>query len=1041
MMKTIIRFSVQNSVLVLFFTVVVSLYGLYCFKKLTIDAVPDTTNVQVQVITLGGGLSPEEIERQITFPIEQALNGIKGIEEVRSISRFGLSHITVIFSEETKILDARQLISERILNVEETFKGKFKVFMGPIVTGLGDIYHYALLPKDNHKKMTLEDAMEIRSLQEWVVRPRLLREKGVAEVNTLGLYQKQYYVIPDLQKMHLRGVAVREIIEALEENNYNVGGSYFEEKDSQILIQGVGLLRNLEDIGEVPIKMSKNLGAILIKDVAETRLDKSLIVGSSTLNGQMALIGSPLMLAGDNSREVAVRLDKTVKEINETMLKDHVIVPLYNRAELVNKTLGTVEHNLFLGCGLVILVLLLLIGDLRASLVTALMIPVSLLITFIIMTHTKLSGNLMSLGALDFGVIIDAVVVVIDNCLRHISAKKKEKGFRLSKAEIRETVIDATAEIMSAAGLGRIIIILVFVPLLLLTGVEGKMFAPMAKTFIYALVAVFVLSFTTVPALAAKVLKGDYEEKTPFIMRYFEKAYFPFLKWSMNRFWGLTIFSVGILGVSFYLFSTLGGEFIPRLDEGSAAIRVVRKADIAPSFVVSEQERLENEILKIPEVKHTFSRIGTAEVPDDPNGMNFSDMFVEFRPEKEWREGITRPLLKDEILKQLKKKPNGAVFMMGQPIEMRTNELLEGTRSDISLKIFGEDLNVVTETAQKLKSVIEKVRGSQDVELDVQGKNKLLKISPKVEMRRNMAYGNNDILDTVQFIMGGKEVGKIFEDIRSYPLVVRMDNKERANLERIKEIPVNVNDGLNIKLHQIADLEIKDAISVVTRENSRRRVALLINVKNRDIESYVKEAAAKVQKEVKLPPGTTLEWGGNFKNLQNAKSRLFIILPITLLVVFLLIYYAFFNWALSLLIFACIPFAWVGGILMLWGSGLPFSISAGVGFIALSGIAVVNGMVLITYFNNLRYHHKTGDELILTGVKLRIRPVLMTALTDIFGFLPMAFSGGLGSEVQRPLALVVIGGVITSTLLTLIFLPALYRYFEEKIGLGKPMKH
>lgn len=1042
MIKSLIRFSVHNSVVVIFVTAIVSLYGIYAFKNLSVDAVPDITNTQVQVITLATGLVPEEVERQVTFPIETSLNGIKGVEDIRSVSRFGLSHITVIFSEGSKILEARQLISERLKLIERDLAGDYKVFMGPIVTGLGDIFHYTVVPtKKKLSELSMEETMELRSVQDWIVRPRLLRVKGVAEVNTTGGYSKQYYVLPDLQKMLFNGISFHEIMNALKINNFNVGGSYFEKGDSQILIQGSGLLKSIPDIENVPIKMSKNLSPIFIKDVAEVKLDRPLIVGSATYNGESAIIGSPLMMAGENSREVSVRLKKSIEDLNKNVLKDYEVRILYDRSDLVKKTLATVNGNLYFGCGLVVLVLLLLIGNFRAAMITSIMIPISLLITFIIMKLTNLSGNLMSLGALDFGVIIDGVVIVIDNCIRQMQNRATAKGSDLSKEEIKETIIDATSEIMSAASLGRIIIILVFIPLLLLGGVEGKMFAPMAKTFIYALVAVFVLSFTSVPALASHLLKNSQSHSKPFVLRMFEKFYFPSLQWSLSRFGVLTGLSVGLLLVSMLAFTRMGGEFIPKMDEGSAAIRVVRKADIAPSYVISEQKRLEKLIMEIPEVGWVFTRIGTAEVPDDPNGMNSSDMVVEFKPEKEWRENIKRVDIREEILKKLKADPRGAIFMMGQPIEMRSNELLEGTRADISLKVFGDDLDLNVTTAEKIQAEISKVRGASDVELDVQGKNSLLKITANEQIREQLAFGRGHILETVQMALGGQEVGRIYEDMRSFPLMIRLKHSDREDIKKIESLPISIREGLNLQLKEISHVEILQAHSVITRENLKRRVAIQINVKDRDMESFVVEAAARVERKVKLPEGMRIVWGGNFKNLQNAKERLSFILPITLLIVFLLIYYAFFNWSLSLLIFACIPFAWVGGILMLLAGGLPFSISAGVGFIALAGIAVINGMILVAYFNTLKSQGMTGDDLILSGVSLRLRPVLMTAMTDIFGFLPMAFASGLGAEVQKPLALVVIGGVISATLLTLIFIPVLYKRFEKSIGLAKLVDH
>lgn len=1041
MIQSIIKFSVKNSMIVIFMTAVVSLYGLWCFKTLSIDAIPDITNTQVQVITLATGLVPEEVERQVTFPLETNLNGIRGVEDMRSVSRSGLSHITVIFSEGTDILEARQLIAERLSLIKDEL-ADHKVFMGPIVTGLGDIFHYTIIPKGKTlSDLSMKEMMELRDVQDWVIRPALRRIKGVAEVNTTGGYPKQYYVLPNIKKMNMNGISFNDVRRALEKNNFNVGGSYFEKGDSQILIQGAGLLRKIEDIENVPIRMSKNLEPIFVKDIAEVKLDKPLISGSATYNGAEAIIGSPLMMAGENSRVVAVQIRKEIEELNKNVLKDYQIEILYDRSELVNKTLTTVNKNLIFGCSLVVLVLIFLIGNMRAAIITSIMIPISLLITFIVMKLSNLSGNLMSLGALDFGVIIDGVVIVIDNCIRRIQTRAKSKGSPLDREEIKDTVISATNEIMSAAMLGRFIIILVFIPLLLLTGVEGKMFAPMAKTFVYALAAVFILSFTSVPALASLLLNSSVEEKKPFVLKFFEKIYYPALNWSLGKFAHLSILSVGLLALSFYLFSNIGGEFIPRMDEGSAAIRVVRKADVAPSHVLSEQIRLEKAILEIPEVDRAFSRSGTAEVPDDPNGMNSSDWVVEFKPESTWRDGMTRQKIRDEIFERLKQDSGGAVFMMGQPIEMRSNELLEGTRSDISLKVFGNNLDRSIELATEIQEVVKNVRGAHEVELDVQGKNNLLKIIPNDDIREQLGFGRGNLLETVELALGGAEVGKIYEDMKSYSLMMRLPHEERKNIEAIKDLPIPVRDGLTIPLSQIAHIENVDTHSVITRENSARRIAIQINVKDRDIESFVNEAAALVQKNVKIPDGMHIVWGGNFKNLQNAKERLSLILPITLLIVFFLIYYAFFNWSISILIFACIPFAWVGGILMLVASGLPFSISAGVGFIALAGIAVINGMILVAYFNTLKSEGITGEDLIMKGVSLRLRPVLMTAMTDIFGFLPMAFATGLGAEVQKPLALVVIGGVITATLLTLIFIPVLYKKFENRIGLAKIVEH
>lgn len=1038
MINKIIRLSVSHWVTVLVITLLIAGAGWYSFQRLPIDAVPDITNVQVQINTNATGFAPEEIERNITIPLEAALSGIADVEQIRSITRFGLSQITVVFSEETDIYRARQLVAERLQGASGSLPPFAKPKLGPITTGLGEIFHYSL----EAEKLESGDArtkqlMDLRALQEWFVKPRLLTVPGVAEVNTIGGFEKQYHIQPDPKKMARYGVKFSDVTEALERTNENVGGGYIQQTAEQILVQGVGLLESIHDIKAVPVKSLETFRVVRIADVADVGLAKELRTGAAVVDGQEEVLGTALMLLNENSRTVSLRVAERVKEIQKALPPGYRIRTLYNRSDLVNATLGTVEHNLLTGAALVVVILLLLVGNIRAAIITALTIPLSLLITFLGMKSLGISGNLMSLGALDFGIIVDGAVIVIDNCVRVLHERSSRLGRNLTKSEMKAAVADASVEIRQAAGFGQLIIVVVFLPIFGLVGVEGKMFRPMAATFSIAVIGALVLSFTTVPALASALLSGTIAENEPFFMKWASRAYDPILTWGIHfrRFTaGIGIAAV-VLGA--FLFSRLGGEFLPQLNEGSIAIQFVRPVNIAVDQAVKLQEKSEKLIRSFSEVAVVFSRIGTSEVATDPMGVNLADVYVMLKPHDEWPKVDGKVRSRDELVgamvKRLEAEIPGQRQLISQPIQMRFNELLEGTRADVAVKVYGDDLDTLVNMTKQIAEVIGKVPGAGDVELELQGTSPLLRIKPKPEMLEKLGISTKDILGTVGIAIGGAEAGYLYEGVQRFPIVVRVSDALRTDLDSVRALPVGVGPSATLPLSDVADIKIVQAYGSVNREQSKRRAAVLINLRGRDTQSFVDEAQALVAKNIKTPTGYYLEWGGNFKNLEQARNRLLVLTPLALGLVLVMIYAAFGNIFETLLVFSGVPLALVGGVLGLVFNGLPFSISAGVGFIALSGIAVLNGVVLVHYFNDLGREGLSGELLVRQGAKIRLRPVLMTALVDIFGFVPMMLSAGVGAEVQKPLAAVVIGGIISSTLLTLVVLPALYLLFEKRM--------
>ena len=1038
MINRIIHFSVYNRGLVLLFTALLAAAGIYSFRSLPIDAVPDITNNQVQVNTVIAGLAPEEIERSITYPVESSMRGLAGVEQVRSITRFGLSQITVVFKDAVNIYLARQMVSERLQGVLPELPKGAEAKLGPITTGLGEIYQYVVdveNPSPNPEER-LRQLMEIRALQDWFIKPRLLTTEGVAEVNSIGGYERQYHVQPDIVRMNSFGIGFADITSALENANKNVGGGYIAQTAEQFLVQGVGLFRSAEDIARVPVKQLDSFRVIRVRDIAKVGLGKELRTGAATYNGRETVIGTVMMLLGENSRTVSLRAQAKIEEIRRGLPPGFVITTVYNRSDLVNATLGTVEHNLTLGAGLVILILFLLIGNIRAAVITAVTIPLSLLFTFLVMKPLGISGNLMSLGALDFGIIVDGTVILIDNCVRYIHELNKERGRALTRAEVQKAVYDAAVEVRVAAGFGELIVVVVFLPIFGLVGIEGKMFTPMAATFAIAVAGALILSFTAAPALASLVLAGDTSEKEPRFMEWIRKLYRPLLERTLHhRKATVAVASLAVIAGGI-LFGARGAEFLPQLSEGSFAFHMIRPVNTSLDQSIALQEKADLVVKSFPEVDQVFSRIGTAEVATDPMGVNISDTIMMLRPRDAWplRGGrrLTYGELTNEILAKLEKEVPGQNYLASQPIQMRFNELLEGTRADVAVKIFGPDLETNMGLAKEIQEVIAKVPGAGDVEVDLAGKSPVLKITPLDKTAAQYGVASSTMLQTVAIALGGEEAGYLYEGERRFPIVVRLEEKLRSDLATVRALPVTLGVNLTAPLSSVAKTEFAETFGSINREDSNRRSAVMINLRGRDTESFVEEAKTAVEKAVKLPQGYYVQWGGNFQNLQEARNRLLVLTPISLVLVFLMIHAAFGSVGQTILIFCCVPFALVGGVVSLMLNGLPFSISAGVGFIALSGIAVLNGVVLVNYFNHLKQAGKTGKDLVVAGTLIRLRPVVMTALVAIFGFLPMMLSQSIGAEVQRPLASVVIGGIVSSTILTLLVLPMLYSLFENR---------
>ena len=891
MINKIIRFSVDHRGIVLGLTMMIAIVGWFSFQELAIDAVPDITNTQVQVYAQVEGLAPEEIERNITFPVENAMAGVSGVTEVRSITRFGLSQVTIVFEDGTDIYRSRQLVSERLQTVANQLPKNILPKLGPISTGLGEIFFYAIeAEKVEESAARVTQLMELRAIQDWYVRPRLLTVKGVAEVNTIGGFEKQFHVQPDPEKMARYAIHFTDITEALEATNRNVGGGYVQQTVDQFLVQGIGLLESAEDIEATPVKSLENFQTIYIRDIAKVRQATELRTGAAMVHGQEAVLGTVFMLIGENGRAVSTRVAEKLKEIETGLPPGFKIRTLYDRSTLVNKTLNTVEHNLLLGAILVIVVLLFLLGNARAAAITAMVIPLTILILFIVMRRFGISGNLLSLGALDFGIIVDGAVIVLDHCVRGIHDKTQKLGRSLTSKEVKETVYHSTVEIRTAAGFGELIVVVGFLPILALTGIEGKMFKPMAANFGIAVIAALALSFTKVPALASLILKGNAKDKEPWLMQRVASWYQPILAYCLQRSKKVLTYAGASLVAAIIIFAFLGGEFLPQMDEASRTIQFVRPVNVTLDHSLETESKSHKIIAEFPQVQNVFSRIGTAEVATDPMGVNLSDTFIMFKERSDWPDpSKTWKDISKEITERLAREIPGQRVLLSQPIQMRFNELLEGTRADISVKVFGEDMETLSELTTKIAEKIKTVRGAGDVEVELRGKSPILKITPDAQALGRLNVPKREVLEAIEIAIGGEEAGFIYDGIKRYPLIVRLSEADRSNLNSIRGLPVSIGANIVLPVSDVATIQFDEAFGVITREQTKRRAAVMINLRGRDTESFVLEAQEVVKNAIKLPPGYYLEWGGNFKNLQAARSKLMVFAPLALVLVLAMI--------------------------------------------------------------------------------------------------------------------------------------------------------
>ena len=1050
MLEKIIESSIRHRWLVLIAVIGVCILGIYNFKRLSIDAVPDITNVQVQINTEAPGYTPLEAEQRITFPIETALSGIPKLDYTRSISRYGLSQVTVVFEEGTDIYFARQLLAERLSEIKGEMPAGIEPMMGPIATGLGEIYMYTVVAEEGALKEdgTAYTPMDLLTIQEWVIVPQLRNLKGVIEINTIGGYEQQYHVMPYPEQLLAYDLAIADLIEALERNNDNVGAGYIEKYGEQYLVRVPGQVKDIADIQNIIIAKRDEV-TIRVGDVADVALGSPLRTGAATQNGEEVVLGTAMMLMGENSQEVAERVAAKLEIVNDSLPKGIRATPVYDRTSLVERTIKTVEKNLVEGALLVIVILFLLLGNLRAAFITALVIPIAMLMTIIGMVENKVSGNLMSLGALDFGLIVDGAVIIIENCLRRFGMEQHRLGRLLNKDERFSLAAKATAEVIQPSIFGILIITIVYIPIFSLTGVEGKMFHPMAFTVVVALLSALVLSLTFVPAAVATFITGKVDEKENMVMRGARKGYEPLLKWSLRNPAIVIITALVLVVISLFGASRMGAEFIPSLDEGDIALHAMRIPGTSMSQSTEMQHEVEKTVLTFGEVKTVFSKIGTPEVATDPMPPNVADTFVILKPREEWPDPTLPKAKLVERMEQALEKLPGNNYEFTQPIQMRFNELISGVRSDLAVKLYGDDLEVLLKTAQKIEAAVKKVDGAADVRMEQASGLPTLSIIP--DRKRLDLYGLNiaDVQDVVQVAMGGREAGKVFEGDRRFDLVVRLPEKLRTDIKSLEMLPIPLpnaeQEGADetpdyVPLKEVADLDIAYGHAQISRENGKRRLFVTANVRGRDLASFVENVQKVVREEVDIPAGYWVDYGGTFEQLISAKQRLMIVVPIALLLIFALLFMAFNSARAALLVFSGVPLALTGGIAALLLRDIPLSISAGVGFIALSGVAVLNGVVMLSFIRDLEEKGKPQEEAIIEGALTRLRPVLMTALVASLGFVPMAFNIGAGSEVQRPLATVVIGGIISSTILTLLVLPALYKWFPSRFSIRRNRK-
>jgi len=1032
MLNSILEFSLKNRFLIIVFALVVIGIGVRSMYKLPIDAVPDVTPNQVQILTNAPGLGPVEVEKFITFPVETAMSGLPGIETVRSVSRSGLSAVTVYFEEDIDIYFARRLVMERLPQAREMIPAGFgNPEMGPISTGLGEVYQFEV-------KGEGYSLMELRSILEWDIAFKLKSVPGVVEVNTYGGELKTYEVELNAEKLVSYNLSIDQVFESLEKNNSNAGGAYIERNQEQYLIRGEGLIKELSDIGNIVVSASNEGTPIYISDIAEVILAPMVRQGAVTRDGRgEAVTGVVMMLIGENSRTVVNRVKEKIEEIKKSLLPGVTIDTYYDRTELVRKTIKTVTKNLTEGALLVIVILFLILGNFRAGLIVASAIPLSMLFAFTGMNYFGISGNLMSLGAIDFGLIVDGSVVMIENIMRHLSDKNNDDIDRESRSanegqqNIIGVILRAGKEVVRPIVFAVGIIIIVYLPILALKGVEGKMFTPMALTVILALVGSLILSITLMPVLASFLLKLNTSEKETFLIRKAKKYYFPLVRKTIQRPKRTSVTAAVIFLFSLVLVPFMGAEFIPRLDEGAVAIQAWRLPSVSLEESIRNTTMIEKVLKKFPEVRTIVSRTGRPEIATDPMGVETSDIYVILEPEDTWKTADTKEELINKMNEALEESLPGTAFSYSQPIELRVQELIAGVRSDVAINIYGDDLDTLKELGDSIAQAVSEVPGAADTKAEqVAGLPYLRVVIDRDAIAR---YGINaqHVLDTVE-ALGGRNVGQVLEGQKRFFMQVRFNPEVREDIERIANIRISDGKGRLIPLSQLADVTVEEGPAQISRENIHRRLSVETNVRGRDLAGFVADARKAIGSGVEMPPGYWIEWGGQFENLSRASSTLALVVPVSLFLIFVLLYSTFRSVRPAIMIYLNIPMAATGGIIALFLRSMPFSISAGVGFIALFGIAVLNGVVLMSYIIDKSKEGKSPAEAAREGAEIRLRPVLMTALVASFGFLPMALSTSAGVEVQRPLATVVIGGLVTSTLLTLLVLPAIYGWLAKE---------
>lgn len=1048
MLERIIRIAIAHRWLVLLLVLASSALGVWSYQRLPIDAVPDITNVQVQINTEAPGYSPLEAEQRLTYPIETALAGLARLDYTRSVSRYGLSQVTAVFEDGTDVYFARQQVAERLQSAKGQLPPGVEPSLGPVATGLGEIFMYTVeaepgAVRSDGKPWTPTD---LRTLQDWVVRPQLRNLEGVTEVNTVGGYVRQIHVTPDPARLVAYGLTLRDLLDALARNNANAGAGYIERSGEQYLIRVPGQISEVDELPQIVVAQRDGL-PIHLSEVAEVVEGSELRTGAATENGREIVLGTVFMLVGENSRAVARRAAERLEQVDASLPEGVSATAVYDRTELVDRTIETVRTNLWEGALLVIAVLFLLLGNLRAALITAAVIPLTMLMTLTGMVQNRVSGNLMSLGALDFGLIVDGAVIIVENCLRRFGEAQQRLGRLMTRDERFELAASASAEVIKPSMFGVVIITAVYLPIFALSGIEGKMFHPMAFTVVIALVAAMLLSLTFVPAAVALFVSGRVAEKDNLVMTAARHAYEPLLRGALSLRWLVVAAAAVLVALSGVLAARMGSEFIPSLDEGDIALHALRIPGTGLDQAIGMQTLLEARIKQFPEVDKVVAKIGTADVATDPMPPSVADTFIMLKDREDWPDPRKS---KSELVRELEAAVRaipGNNYEFTQPVQMRMNELIAGVRADVAIKVFGDDLDVLAGLGDQIEAIAQQVPGAADVKLEQVTGLPMLTVTPDRRALARYGLALDDVQEAISIAMGGRSAGQLFEGDRRFDIVVRLPESLRTDLDRLRELPVPLPSGYAsdtvqpgaamatsvdyVPLGELVSMEIAPGPNQVSRENAKRRVVVTANVRDRDLGSFVLDLRARIEAGLELPEGYWVEYGGTFEQLISASQRLQIVVPVALIAIFGLLFMAFGSGKDAAIVFSGVPLALTGGVAALWLRDIPFSISAGVGFIALSGVAVLNGVVMIAFIRRLREQGDRLDDAIIDGAIGRLRPVLMTALVASLGFVPMALNVGTGAEVQRPLATVVIGGILSSTLLTLLVLPALYRLLHR----------